>query len=626
VWDGASQNTEDGGYVIGSDVSDSGKWILLWDDEVMPSSVYGVKAGQTEGNIPLLLGYPAVVGSFQLATAPVVRFLPGIYTSSTTWATDKELVFDMGATFTGASFSVPRARVLGLPSTYVADFVFTGSDAEAHSSWFRTVTGFWACGAPRLVIDKENHFADLTLRGKPDIEKAVITGTARIPMTYINGNYLTFTRCAFAAKEIFSPVSDFVRFAGMRWNDSLWNDSAASHYDFGRVSQGHHIEFLSSGANTIDLDDFGNAMIYLMVLESNIDVNPGMSTVLDLEGRSLGSFSSSHFTVLKNAHVTGNINLSGAPSGFRMDNVTCDGSVNGGINPVVKDCILRWGLEWTGTFTSEDSEISGNAVTGVHDIIFTGGRWRKSILNATDNLTNTGTILFRDAVLDGVNAQIHTKNLNLIRCGVYNQKIELYPYYDAGGSRFLFNTRIEHSEINGDTPVAYKIFHDLGDGCKDCVLACTWIGNSWFGNEKGLTMEFWADSSVYSQVLSRDAHYVVYSGNSGNCPLEAWHGDADPVSWSQCAFYPADGDAPLTNFYRANIDMRCCPNWNKPNAVHGTTYGAWISPAYQISGGATTKGYLSATNPMPSYLGYGDAFETCIVKYGSAGDTRVTYV
>lgn len=32
VWDPDSVNQEDGGYVIGSDISDSGRWILVWAD------------------------------------------------------------------------------------------------------------------------------------------------------------------------------------------------------------------------------------------------------------------------------------------------------------------------------------------------------------------------------------------------------------------------------------------------------------------------------------------------------------------------------------------------------------------------------------------------------------------
>lgn len=627
VWDAECQTQPDGGYVVSSNVSDSGAWILMWDSPVLPCSVYGVFPGN-EGSINLLLNYPQQVGSFAMRTAPIVRFLPGTYGTTSSFSTAKQLMFDPGAKFTAAEFTCPKADIVGLSADYVADFTFTARDAVAHSSWFRSVTAFWFCGAPNLVIDNENNFSDLVLRGKPTVYRTVITGSTRIPMTYVNGNYLTFERCEFNAKEIFSPASDYVKFSGMRWDDRIWNDTSVSHYTIGKITQGDHIEFLASAANSVDLDDFHNAMLYVKAREAQIQYVLSASTVLDLEGRNLASFNSSRFTALKNAHVTGNITLTSAPAGFSISDVTCDGSIDGGTNIVLVNVTGSLGGEWTGSLTAYDCQLSGSDVTGAHDITVVGGRWRKSIKNATDNTANTGTVLFRDCVLDGMNAVLRTKNLNLVRCGVYEQKIEVYPYYDTVNSRFLFNGRIEHCEVNCTNPVAYKIFHGLQDNCRDCVLVYTWIGNSWFGNEKGLTMEFWADSQVLSNVIATSGHYVVYSGNSGFCPLDAWHGTHTSTSWSQCAFYPEDGElsSPLTGFYRANIDIRCCPNWNIANSAHNTTGVSFMGAAYEIAGGVTTKGYLSATNPMPASLGYGDAFEICLVRYGSAGDSTVTYV
>lgn len=628
IWDEGCENTEDGGYVIGSDVSDNGMWILMWDDEVMPSSVYGVVPGSTEPNISLLLSYPTYVGTFRQVTAPCVRFLPGVYTSANNWATDKELLFDAGAKFVSVTFTCPRARVLGLNSDYVADFSFGATDSVAHSSWFRTVTAFWLCGAKKLVIDNDNYFYDTYLRAKPTIVNAVIEGAKRMPVSYANGNYITIERCQLNASQIFSPVSDYVKFVAMGWHDEIWNDNTASNYDFGLVSGGHHIEFTSAAVNRQELSQFRNTAIYVRMREAQIAIAPASSKTLDLQGRSLSTFSSSSFTSLVNAHVTGNIDLGSAPSGFRLVNVVCDGNVNGGTNPIVDKCSLTWNVEWTGSFTATDSVITGGDVTGTHDIVVYGGKWRKSIKNATDNSANTGTIMFRDCVLDGTNKVIRTKNLNMLRCGIYNQQIEIYPYWDAVNSRFMFNSRFEHCEINNSVPVAYKIYHDLGDNCKDCVLACTWIGNSWFGNELGMTMEFWANSATLANVLATSGHYVVFDGNSGNCPLASWKGRADNVSWSACAFYPSgrDVDSPLTNFYKANLSIRACPNFNRGNVVHNTMYGSWIAPAYQIEGNVGNLGFLAATNPMPSYLGYGDAFDAVLVRYGSAGGETIIYV
>lgn len=626
VWDAESENTEDGGYVIGSDVSDSGKWILVWDGDTLPCGVYGVKPG-TEANISLLLAYPAVVGSFQMATAPRVRFTRGTYTTNNTWSTSKEILFDPGAKFTNGTYICPKAQVVGNNDSYVADFEFTAADAVAHSSWFRTVNAFWLCGAKRIVIDGTNYFGNSVMTAQATVEEATIEGTKRMAVTYSDGGYVRLVRCAVNATGIFSPNADFVIINGMGWNDGMWNTRTASNFDFGRVSSGNHVEFLSTGNNDQGLSQFSNTAVYVKMREAQLVAIPTSSKVLDLQGRSVDSFSSFSFTAIVNAHVKGNVTLAGTISGFRMSDVVVDGQVDGGTDPIVERVKAKWVTEWTGSFTAYDSEISGPAVTGAHDITVVGGYWRKSIDNATDNVTDTGSVVFRDCVLDRVGGVIRTKNLDIVRCGVYGQTVEVYPYYDNDGSRFLFKGSIDFSEIRGATPVSYKIFHGQGDGCKDCVLAYSWSGNSFSGNDKGLTFEFWADSSTLAYVLARTGHSVVYSGNSGKCPLEAWHGSKENAQWTVCAFYPADGDidSPHTGFYRVDVDVRACPPFNGTMSDAGT-YGAWMGPSYPLRGNSTTLGFKAATNPTPSYLGYGDAFDSVIVRYGGAGESVVVFV
>ena len=622
VWDAECQTQPDGGYVVSSNVSDSGAWILMWDSPVLPCSVYGVFPGN-EGSINLLLNYPQQVGSFAMRTAPIVRFLPGTYGTTSSFATAKQLMFDPGAKFTAAEFTCPKADIVGLSADYVADFTFTARDAVAHSSWFRSVTAFWFCEAPNLVIDNENNFSDLVLRGKPTVYRTVITGSTRIPMTYVNGNYLTFERCEFNAKEIFSPASDYVKFSGMRWDDRIWNDTSVSHYTIGKITQGDHIEFLASAANSVDLDDFHNAMLYVKAREAQIQYVLSASTVLDLEGRNLASFNSSRFTALKNAHVTGNVTLTGTVSGFTMDNVVVDGQVDGGNNPVFNRVTASLNAEWTGSLTAYDSVLSGATVSGAHAMTVVGGRWRKSIDNATDNVTDTGEVVFRDCVLDGMNKVIKTKRLNLIRCGVYGQTIEVYPHKDSTTSRFVFQGRIEHCEINNTTPIRYKVFHGTDDGFGECIWAYAWIGNSWFGNEKGMEAEFWYDPAFYRWIFATSEHFVVYEGNSGYCPEAASRG-THSGSWAACAFYPDGADAPSGGYYRL-AGTYGMPNWNGAITQLGT-FGQWAGFSYDVGDNGTVKGFAAAINPAPSSYGYGDAFQTIIVRYGSAGPSSITFV
>lgn len=625
VWDKDSTDTPDDGFVVAGPQGSTGNWILLWGDRELPVTVYGVVPGH-ESNLSAALGYQTSVGSFGIRTPSVVRFPAGTYTSNSTYATTKALSFETGAQFTQAKFTCPCVEA-SCNSGYIADFTLTGSNSVARSSWFRTVTAFWSCGAKRLVIDGTNFFQDSVLRSSPTIERAIIEGTTRIAMTYASGKFLTVTRCAFAAKEIFSPASDFIKFAGMGWLDEIWNDSTPSHYDFGTVAGGHHIEFLTSGTNNQELSQFRNTQIYVRMREAQIAANPSASRVLDMQGRSLGSFNSSVFTGLRNCQVTGNINLSAAPSGFTLTDVQCDGQVNGGTNPVVVGCRLTWNTEWTGSMEARDSWISGGNMTGAHDLSIFGGYWGINLRDATDNTADTGTKMFTNVEFSKYLGTHRTKNLYLQGCTITGQTFEIYPMYSNAIGNFLFQGRMESCMVFGTNPVAYKIFHGLGDGCKDCLLIYSWIGNTFFGNAKGLTFEFWADTSVLSEVLALSGHDVTYSGNSGNCPLEAWHGTVANVTWIPCAFYPKDGDidSPLGGFFKANISIRAVPNFKGAISQAGT-YGNWIGPAYQLQGGTSTKGYLAATNPAPVEYGYGDIFDSVAVKYGSAGDNTVTFV
>ena len=626
VWDPTCTDTADGGCIIESNSTQTGRWLLLSDLRELPSSYYGVTP-ENDANLAALLGHPSQAGQWGIKFPPVVRIEKGNYTTAGYISSLYPISFDPGAKFVSATITCPNAEISGNLS-YVANLEFTSPSAEAHSSWFRTLDGFWGCGAHRFIIDDENYFASNQVTSQHTLDSVTIEGANRITASYINGAYLLISNSNLVGMKIFAPNSDYIKFYNMDWYDHIWTTTTASSFDFGQISQGNHIEFLSNGVNNQNLSQFSRTSIYVKMREAQITAQPASSTVLDLEGRTLGSFSSGKFSKLMNCHVTGNVTLTNAVSGFTMENVVVDGQVDFGTNLVFNKVTAKLVGEWTGSLVAYDSILSGNVVTGTHNITVIGGRWRKGINNATDNTTNTGTILFRDCVLDGVNNTIKTKNLNMINCDVSEQIIEIYPFWDADNNRFLFNGRIEGCTVTNTTPIAYKIFHGLGDGCKDCALVYTWINNGWYGNDKGITMEFWVDTNLLTRVLADSGHYVVYSGNSGHCPLEAWHGTVSPVSWIQCAFYPAEGeiDSPLTNYYRANISMRAVPNWNHNFPSRVGTYGSWIGPAYEVQGGATIKGYLYATNPLPASLGYGDAFDSIIVRYGSSGEPSVIYV
>lgn len=159
VWDPTCTELADDGVIVESDTTDTGRWILLWDDEKLPCTVYGIVPGD-ESNISAFLTFPETVGQWNIHTPRICRFLGGTYTSSTTFSTAKKLHFDANAKFTSAFFNCQSATVEHGNTSFIADMRFTDTTAGARLSWFRTRTAFRDCGAKVIDID-----ADYTASG-----------------------------------------------------------------------------------------------------------------------------------------------------------------------------------------------------------------------------------------------------------------------------------------------------------------------------------------------------------------------------------------------------------------------------------------------------------------------------
>lgn len=159
VWDPSCTLTPDDGVIVASDTTETGRWLLVWDDEKLPCTVYGIVPGR-ESNISAFLTFPETVGQWNIRTPRICRFVGGNYTSSTTYSTTKKLYFDSNAKFTNAIFNCPSARVELGNTSFIADMHFSDAMTEANLSWFRTRTAFRDCGAKVINID-----ADYTASG-----------------------------------------------------------------------------------------------------------------------------------------------------------------------------------------------------------------------------------------------------------------------------------------------------------------------------------------------------------------------------------------------------------------------------------------------------------------------------
>lgn len=123
VWDAYATDTSDGGYVIPSDHTSSGRWILLNEGDTLDCRCYGVDASHT-ANLPSLLNYKATVGSQSFKTAAKIRFTPETYPTGLSFTTSKIVVLPKNFVYAD-TLTCPIAELATAGSAF-ANFVFTG--------------------------------------------------------------------------------------------------------------------------------------------------------------------------------------------------------------------------------------------------------------------------------------------------------------------------------------------------------------------------------------------------------------------------------------------------------------------------------------------------------------------
>lgn len=123
VWDASAADTSDGGYVLPSDHTSSGRWILLNEGDTIDCRCYGVDASHT-ANLPSLLNYRATVGSQSFKTAAKIRFTPETYPTGLSFTTSKIVVLPKNFVYAD-TLTCPIAELDPAGSAF-ANFVFTG--------------------------------------------------------------------------------------------------------------------------------------------------------------------------------------------------------------------------------------------------------------------------------------------------------------------------------------------------------------------------------------------------------------------------------------------------------------------------------------------------------------------
>ncbi len=506
LWDADCTVSQDGGYVVKSSVSDSGRWVMLWGCDTLPCTLYGVFPGKLD-NLNALFGYAESVGTAGLATARKIRFVNGDYeTGALDYLTGKELAFDEKARFTGTGIvKCPRVRVKPGGNGFAADFVFTSVNEEAHSSWFRTMDGFFGCKGRKLVIDATSYFhaSGRSLSGKKVIEYAEIEARTVLSEKYADmygdGAYLYLDHCSIGG-TLFGP-KDNVVFLGMTFERTWFRqDMRLAEFRFGKIADGARIQVLSSDGNVLDIFRFVSADVYIKAI-----VADGQTSV----------------------------SLCGKTASSLPDEIVAASC--GSLGIVERS---------SGTLSLSDIDIGTADVSGcalsLDRVRIFGGKIAKSRIDARSCSFSCEIVDQSDA--DGYegacpvtaydsyfSTQVGAENISLAGCKV-NGKVSVRPFLDSGnrtvyyaafdGCVFLGDGMLEFlPPIRSSTATSWTQIEAAAVSILDCRFAGT--------SAEGVSMpRFVYRGDEYGtgavKLFANDAEISYeYRGNSGNCPLEA---------------------------------------------------------------------------------------------------------
>lgn len=551
IWDSNCTQTPDNGYIIKSDGIDTGRWILKFDHEYLPSTYYGVYPSK-ESNINALLSYVDSVGSNSTRTAPGIYFVPGTYDASTVaLATSKKLLIDSSTTFTRDSISADDIKVIGgrIPNP-ICDFYFNYTHnshniSVAHSSWFKSVSAFITCGAKKLIIDESNHFTDRKLYGNFTLDNKEIIVSKRIDIDY-NNHYLTINKCVINSDKWIDPSMDYIKFQNMNITDRWFISTNLNNFDFGKISNsnwlpdGNHIEASSSSLNTLSLSNFDSAAIWLKWQIAN-----GIKDI-NLEGRYVALINYNEIENLTNAKF-GDLVYNNNLGSLNITN--SDGVIS---DMIIKDLNIDNSRI---TFnTSPRNDIS--ATVTVNDSIITQGvtgvdnNWKNSnvsvrAINSTWNVgmdyTNNDNTTAQDAyvrfikcTLNKNNNPLSLKRCEFVDCVLNNQTISIYPYKVNGidnVDHYYLEGKFINNKIDSINDIKFTKYED--DNCYNVYFRLVMSGNNFINqgiscrywqNRLGSNYDelfianiFWVDEPEYANV---ERHIFEYKSNIGNCPKE----------------------------------------------------------------------------------------------------------
>lgn len=597
VWDNNCVQTPDNGYIVKARDIDTGRWILKFDGEYLPSTYYGVYPGR-EANINALLTYVDTVGSNLTKTAPGVYFTRGTYDASTVaLVTSKKLQIDAGTKFTRNYIQCNDVDIIGNNSQWICDFRLTNPNATVHSSWFRTLQGFFDSDAKHYIVDNINYFTNNALSHNTNLTKKIIECNNANHLSIDYGSYLLqIDNCVIIGRKLFDNT-DYVAFFNMKITDEWFNATTPSIGTYAEVLA-HTANFSIDSSCVIDVDNFDSPVTW-----ARIQLVQG-STELDFRGRTVTSFASTNVTKISNL-IVNTLNLTGNSNDITLDNVKANtfNIPSGNVLTIQNGCYLN-------DCGSPTSIFSGNAVNIADSTV----RILKVNVSNTTVIANRSTLygcqlkmndysgsysdadytLANNIVLNDCTCDTCFINTNRLTASdtAFNQVIELYPYITnaeyhlffkfgrctfTGSSEILVKLR----NVTYDNSIVYHVIPDFS------------ITNCHFdGTDYGFRMPFYSDIANGKEFIYAVDRNFTYHGNTGKCPLESVP-VIGMVAWDDLT-YQSDSYKKSTNTYRL---FNLCGDYDSMNSAW-TKMGARIVTALKADPSGTADLYDSS----PSFL------------------------
>ena len=527
-WDANCTQTPDNGYIVKSNDKDTGRWILKFDGEYLPSTYYGVYPGH-EANINALLTYVDAVGTASIKTAPGVYLVRGNYTaSSVALATAKKLLIDNDSSFTRASItSSSDIKIIGGETNhYITDLYGVKT---AHSSWYKTLQGFLDSGAKELIFDESNNFTQEAIMTKnTTISNAHLVNNTNAYANWLGFNNFTLTldRCT-VDDFLFYPSTSRIYFQNMLVTDRYFYGPNVNNMDISRIN-----------ADNINLCNFDNAEIYLKWMYQK------GYTDIDMESRIVSDINFAPSLIGLHNCLFHTLSLNDSSKTVYLEN--CQGTISS-VNVkslVVHKCRLNIDVVVMlngGILDIVDSEFSGNGTLSA------GSAFALNIARSNisqnivyPNITNNAVQPF-DIIIDNSNV---TGNIEVKKLTMTNSKAGSVKIYGAfnGTSGIIDKVTLENNVIDD-----FGFFTVTGfeSTVNNCTFVESRIVNNTFNNS--FTCPFYitdSEGNKYEFISSTGMHNGIYIGNHGNCPIDSTqlvtklpytdgaYKDADNNEWS----------------------------------------------------------------------------------------------